>query len=171
MKKHTYLILLIGLVLPVAPATAAATEPGSTATQASDGAGQTTTGDGTSPASTPAVSRPANQSRDQAKRLQAELKWARAALKRQRERTKALEKQLSAQATRPIAVDDSEYSSRPVILSSKTGRPVTGRKGGMQVHLLWIGISFAMLVVGFFSGIAWLRERYRKRLGGMHLRV
>lgn len=170
MKKHTYL-LLIGLLLPMAPATAETTESGGAATPASDGAGKATTGDGTSPATTSAVSRPANQNQGQVKRLQAELKWARAALKRQREKTKALEKQLSAQATRPIAVDDSEYSSKPVILSSKTGKPVTGGKGGIQLHLLWIGISFAMLVVGFLSGVAWLRKRHRKRLGGMHLRV
>ncbi len=173
MKRHTYL-LLIGLVLPMAPATAETTESGGTATQAtpaSDVAGQTTAGDKTSPASTSPVSRPANQNQGQVKRLKAEIKWARAALKRQREKTKALEKQLSAQATRPIAVDDSEYSSKPVILSSKSGKPVTGGKDGIQVYLLWIGISFAMLVVGFISGVTWLRERYRKRLGGMHLRV
>lgn len=36
---------------------------------------------------------------------------------------------------------------------------------------LWLLISFAMLGVGFFAGIWWLRETYRKRLGGMHLRI
>lgn len=35
----------------------------------------------------------------------------------------------------------------------------------------WSAFSFAMLVVGFFAGIAWLREVNRKKLGGMHLRI
>lgn len=36
---------------------------------------------------------------------------------------------------------------------------------------LWLFISFAMLGVGFFAGMWWLRETYRKRLGGMYLRI
>ena len=35
----------------------------------------------------------------------------------------------------------------------------------------WSAFSFAMLVVGFFAGKAWLREVNRKKLGGMHLRI
>jgi uncharacterized protein YgiM (DUF1202 family) len=40
-----------------------------------------------------------------------------------------------------------------------------------SIDVVWIGISFAMLVLGFFAGVAWLRERTRRRLGGMHIRV
>ena len=35
----------------------------------------------------------------------------------------------------------------------------------------WSAFSFAMLVVGFFAGVTWLREVNRKKLGGMHLRI
>lgn len=35
----------------------------------------------------------------------------------------------------------------------------------------WCAFSFAMLVVGFFAGVTWLREVNRKKLGGMHLRI
>ncbi|MFQ5754761.1 MAG: TIGR04211 family SH3 domain-containing protein [Acidiferrobacterales bacterium] len=39
------------------------------------------------------------------------------------------------------------------------------------LDLLWLGISFAMLVMGFVVGAIWLRERHRRRLGGMYLRI
>lgn len=35
----------------------------------------------------------------------------------------------------------------------------------------WLAFSFAMLVIGFFAGLQWLRESYRRRLGGMYLRI
>lgn len=37
--------------------------------------------------------------------------------------------------------------------------------------LLWFAISFAMLVTGFVIGVIWLREKTRRKLGGMHIRV
>lgn len=45
------------------------------------------------------------------------------------------------------------------------------KNGPFRVNLLWIAISFAMLVIGFVAGVAWLRERTRRKLGGMHIRV
>ena len=39
------------------------------------------------------------------------------------------------------------------------------------LDLLWLGISFAILIVGFVVGAVWLRERNRRRLGGMYLRI
>ena len=38
------------------------------------------------------------------------------------------------------------------------------------IYLL-LAFSFAMLILGFFGGMWWLRERYRRRLGGMYLRI
>lgn len=40
-----------------------------------------------------------------------------------------------------------------------------------SLHFLWLGISFAMLIVGFAAGVIWLREVNRKKLGGMYLRI
>lgn len=40
-----------------------------------------------------------------------------------------------------------------------------------SLHFLWLGISFAMLIIGFAAGAIWLREVNRKKLGGMYLRV
>lgn len=39
------------------------------------------------------------------------------------------------------------------------------------LDFLWLGISFAMLVVGLALGAVWWRERYRRKLGGMYLRI
>lgn len=36
---------------------------------------------------------------------------------------------------------------------------------------LWFSIAFAMLITGFVSGVIWLRELNRKKMGGMYLRV
>ena len=36
---------------------------------------------------------------------------------------------------------------------------------------LWLGIAFAMLIVGFVVGVFWLRESIRRRSGGMYLRI
>ncbi|MFV1992689.1 MAG: hypothetical protein ACC635_02200 [Acidiferrobacterales bacterium] len=36
---------------------------------------------------------------------------------------------------------------------------------------MWILISFAMLVGGFIIGYSWVREKYRRKLGGMNLRL
>ena len=40
-----------------------------------------------------------------------------------------------------------------------------------SLHFLWLGISFAMLIIGFAAGVVWLREVNRKKLGGMYLRI
>jgi len=36
---------------------------------------------------------------------------------------------------------------------------------------MWILISIAMLVGGFITGYSWVREKYRRKLGGMYLRL
>jgi SH3 domain protein len=40
-----------------------------------------------------------------------------------------------------------------------------------RLDFLWLGVSFAMLLIGFGLGAIWLRERNRRKLGGMYLRV
>lgn len=40
-----------------------------------------------------------------------------------------------------------------------------------SLDFLWIGISFAMLVIGFVAGVLWLRGVNRRKLGGMYLRI
>lgn len=45
----------------------------------------------------------------------------------------------------------------------------SGDESGSAV--LWVLVSFAMLLVGFVAGIIWVRESIRRRMGGMYLRV
>ncbi|MFQ5993587.1 MAG: TIGR04211 family SH3 domain-containing protein [Acidiferrobacterales bacterium] len=40
-----------------------------------------------------------------------------------------------------------------------------------SLNLLWLGISFAMLLVGFVTGAVWLRVRNQRKLGGMRIRI
>ncbi len=35
----------------------------------------------------------------------------------------------------------------------------------------WLVLAFAMLWIGFGAGVLWIRERHRKKLGGMYLRI
>ncbi len=39
-----------------------------------------------------------------------------------------------------------------------------------SLDFVWLGISFAMLVIGFLVGALWWREKNRRKLGGMYLR-
>jgi SH3 domain protein len=42
-------------------------------------------------------------------------------------------------------------------------------EGGFS--FLWLGLGFAMLIVGFVGGVVWVRESIRRRMGGMYLRI
>ncbi len=56
----------------------------------------------------------------------------------------------------------------PVENASRWQRMVAAVAG---LDFLWLGVSFAMLLVGFGLGAVWLRERNRRKLGGMYLRI
>ena len=78
---------------------------------------------------------------------------------------KSLEEKLKAAAASaapaPEAVQKQAEASPPAASASFTGIP----------EILWFVISFAMLITGFVVGVWWLRERTRRKLGGMHIRV
>ncbi len=42
---------------------------------------------------------------------------------------------------------------------------------GLYFSWLWFLIAFAMLITGFVTGVIWLRELNRKKMGGMYLRI
>jgi len=106
------------------------------------------------------------KSRAQSEEAQAQLKKAQATIAEQAEKIKELEKSLAEKpAPAPAA---------PVAAKSPPVKPTaadTGPDTGFQFSYLWLGISFAMLGLGFAAGIRWLRESIRKRSGGMYLRV
>jgi uncharacterized protein YgiM (DUF1202 family) len=78
------------------------------------------------------------------------------------QRLKAAE--ASAAAVQQAATQSAEPATGPA--------PVENTRPAMIApDLLWLAISFAMLVTGFVGGVVWLRERTRRKLGGMHIRV
>ncbi|MCR4302494.1 MAG: TIGR04211 family SH3 domain-containing protein [Sulfuricaulis sp.] len=102
-------------------------------------------------------------SRTQVNEAQAQLKKAQTTIAEQAGKIKELEKNLAEKPTPappPAAVADKS----PLV---KPGTTDTG----FRISYLWLGISFAMLGIGFAAGIRWLRESIRKRSGGMYLRV
>lgn len=79
---------------------------------------------------------------------------------------KSLQQQLQA---REVEAERQQAQAPPApVEDAAAGDPEIGPK---DVNLLWIGISFAMLIIGFVAGALWLRERTRRKLGGMHIRV
>jgi hypothetical protein len=100
------------------------------------------------------------KSRTQAAEAQAQLKKSQLALTEQAEKIKELEKNAS---DRPAPVPVTVKAPPPVIPAAANT--------GFGFSYLWLGISFAMLGIGFAAGVRWLRESIRKRSGGMYLRV
>jgi len=80
-------------------------------------------------------------------------------------KVQALEKQLQAEKNKP----QPEAAPEPAPEAGDTASATEPGKFGFD--LLWFGISFAMLIIGFVAGALWLRERTRRKLGGMHIRV
>ncbi len=61
---------------------------------------------------------------------------------------------------------------RPAATSINSAPPLASQeKKDDSWSLGWMAFSFAMLILGFFAGVIWLREVNRKKLGGMYLRI
>jgi hypothetical protein len=107
------------------------------------------------------------KSRSQSAEAQAQLKKAQAAAAEQAEKIKALEQAAADKPAMPPAAS-------PVPVPPPVAPPPVGKSSkdaGFIFSYLWLGISFAMLGIGFAAGVKWLRESIRKRSGGMYLRI
>ena len=107
------------------------------------------------------------RSRSQTAEAQAQLKKAQAAAAEQAATIKALEQEAADKPAMPPAAS-------PVPVPPPVAPPPVGKlskDAGFSVSYLWLGISFAMLGIGFAAGVKWLRESIRKRSGGMYLRI
>lgn len=66
----------------------------------------------------------------------------------------------------------SAATAQPTATSIDTAPPLASQeKKDDSWSLGWLAFSFAMLILGFFAGVIWLREVNRKKLGGMYLRI
>lgn len=107
------------------------------------------------------------RSRSQTAEAQAQLKKAQAAAAEQAATIKALEQEVADKPATPPA-------ATPVPVPPPAAAPPVGKTSkdaGFIFSYLWLGISFAMLGIGFAAGVKWLRESIRKRSGGMYLRI
>lgn len=57
------------------------------------------------------------------------------------------------------------------VLPTDAAPAATNEQNDDTWSLGWMAFSFAMLILGFFAGVIWLREANRKKLGGMYLRI
>lgn len=120
------------------------------------------------------------QSDEELGRVRAELAKTRTAFDEESTKVSKLERELAAAR---LAIQN----ALPPPLAAATRAPATEEYAGVgdgppglgdkalqalrALDLRWVVVSFAMLLIGFGVGVWWLRERNRKKLGGMHLRV
>lgn len=64
----------------------------------------------------------------------------------------------------------SERASQETPVAREPADPERAVSGG-KFSFLWLGIAFAMLVLGFVGGVVWVRESIRRRMGGLYLRI
>jgi hypothetical protein len=108
------------------------------------------------------------KNRTQMAETQAQLKKSQAAVADQAAKIKALERETADKSAAPPPAVNPASVPAPVV-APPVGK--TSRDAGFSFSYLWLGISFAMLGIGFAAGVKWLRESIRKRSGGMYLRV
>jgi len=107
------------------------------------------------------------KSKLQAAETQAQLKKAQAAAAEQEATIKKLEQEAEDKPATPPPV--TPVPVPPPVVAPPVGK--TSKDTGFMFSYLWLGISFAMLGIGFAAGVKWLRESIRKRSGGMYLRI
>ena len=107
------------------------------------------------------------KSRSQTAEAQAQLKKAQVAAAEQAGKIKELEKAVADKPVMPPAA--APVPVPPPVTAPPVGK--TSKDAGFDFSYLWLGISFAMLGIGFVAGVKWLRESIRKRSGGMYLRI
>ena len=111
--------------------------------------------------------------RIQVARLQDELNKAKAQLAETQAQLKKAEA-AAAQATARAGELAKKPNEKPAATEANPPAgpaPEVQEEGASGFSWGWLVFSFAMLGAGFWAGIVWLRERTRRKLGGMYLRV
>lgn len=93
-------------------------------------------------------------------RLKGELAQTQAAPALEQPTSEPFEKPLAAAASNPETPVAEVNTPRPAPRAESAGFAYG-----------WLALSFAMLIIGFIAGVVWLRERNRRKLGGMYLRI
>jgi SH3 domain protein len=110
----------------------------------------------------------------QLERAQTELAKARADLAGAQARVGQLEAKLSQESARGAELaQTAEQAKAAASQAEQTAQTVVQSVAAEETDFPWgwLVLAFAMLWIGFGAGVVWLRERNRKRLGGMYLRI
>lgn len=113
-----------------------------------------------------------NAVRVEAERLKLELTATKAQLQSIDGRLKEAQDNLSTEKNRAAdlssQVAESKFKETTESQKAMSATPIISNE---IAYGMWILISFAMLVGGFIVGYSWVREKYRRKLGGMNLRM
>jgi SH3 domain protein len=112
--------------------------------------------------------------RPQLDRSQAELAKLRTELNAAQARIGQLETKLSQETARGVELaQTAEQVRAEADAAAANSAPAASIPAGNDTDFSWgwLVLAFAMLWLGFGAGVVWLRERNRKRLGGMYLRI
>jgi SH3 domain protein len=109
--------------------------------------------------------------RPQLDRTQAELTKVRTELTAAQARIGELQAKLSQETARGAELAQTVEQAKTEAAETPPSRPDPALAGDDDFSWGWLVLAIAMLWVGFGAGVVWLRERNRKRLGGMYLRI
>lgn len=113
-----------------------------------------------------------NAVRVEAERLKLELTATKAQLQSIDGRLKEAQDNLSTEKNRAAdlssQVAESKFKETTESQKAMSATPIISNE---IAYGMWTLISFAMLVGGFIAGYSWVREKYRRKLGGMNLRM
>ena len=100
-------------------------------------------------------------------KLRADLAKARSQLAETQAELKKREEEIAAAAAAPAP------TPAPAVVPAATvvAEPPPETAPEAEFSFLWLGIAFAMLLVGFVGGIVWVKESIRRRMGGLYLRI
>lgn len=109
--------------------------------------------------------------RPQLERTQTELAKVRAEATAAQARIGQLEAKLSQEAARGAELAQTVEQTKAEANQAPNSQSAPAMADDMDFSWGWLVLAFAMLWVGFGAGVVWLRERNRKRMGGMYLRI
>jgi SH3 domain protein len=116
-----------------------------------------------------------NAARAEAERLKLELNASKAQLQSLNVRLKQAEDNLSNEKNLAMDLNSQikeqkarEEAAIEKVAKAENSTPIISNE---IAYGMWIFISLGMLVGGFIVGYSWVREKYRRKLGGMYLRM
>lgn len=111
--------------------------------------------------------------RSQLERVQTELGKARKDLTDAQARIRQLETTPAQESARGAELSRTAEQAKAQAVAQAAATPASEPPSADAFDFSWgwLVLAFAMLWIGFGAGVVWLRERHRKRLGGMYLRI